>query len=121
MLRKTVLATAIVGAGLTSMTGAAFAGDDPGDGGHNWDNSGHSHSHGHHGSWDNDKSTSCDNDVKQFGAAKGGGLADVLGGAQTAVPVNVCHVLDDNALLNNIHVSLLSDTPDAGDAGLPLS
>ncbi|NMO92579.1 hypothetical protein [Actinomycetospora sp. TBRC 11914] len=116
MLRKTVLATAIVGAGLGSMTGAAFAGDDPGDGGHNWDD-GHSHSHGHHGSWDHDKSTSCDNGVKQFSATKGGALADVAGGDNVAVPVNVCHVLDDNKLLNNIHVSLLSSTP---DAGLPL-
>jgi hypothetical protein len=104
MLRKTVLTSVIVGAGLTSMTGAAFAGDDPGDGGHNWDSG---HSHEHHGSWDHGKSTSCSNEVAQANETKGGGLADVLGGAQTAVPLNVCHVLDDNAILNNIGVSVL--------------
>ncbi|HEY2194993.1 MAG TPA: hypothetical protein VGH76_22220 [Actinomycetospora sp.] len=104
MLRKTVLATAIVGAGLTSMTGAAFAGDDPGDGGHNWD-SGHSHGN-HHGSRDHDGS-SCSNEVAQANETKGDSFADVLGGAQTAVPLNVCHVLDDNAILNDIDVSVL--------------
>jgi hypothetical protein len=112
MIRKTVLATAIIGAGLGTMTGAAFAGDDPGTGGHDWDG-GHSHSHGHHGSWDNDKSSSCTNDVKAANVTKGGGLADVLGGAQTVAPINVCHILDDNSILNGNHISVLgTDTPE---------
>jgi hypothetical protein len=104
MLRKTVLATAIVGAGLTSMTGAAFAGDDPGDGGHDWDG-GHSHSHGHHGSWDKD--ASCANGVAQANSAKSGGLINALDGDNVAVPINACHILDDNKILNDIDVSVL--------------
>jgi hypothetical protein len=117
MLRKTVLATAIVGAGLTSMTGAAFAGDDPGDGGHNWDDGGHSHSHGHHGSWDHGRDASCANGVGQENSTKGGGLADVLGGDNVAVPINACHILNDNKILNDINVSVLSSAP---TDGLPL-
>ncbi len=115
MIRKTVLATAIIGAGLGSMTGAAFAGDDPGDGGHSsWGNdSGHSrdHHHGHHGSWDrgdkDQKSSSCTNNVAAANESRGGGLADVLGGAQTVVPLNVCHILDDNSILNGNSISVL--------------
>jgi hypothetical protein len=114
MIRKTVLATAIIGAGLTSMTGAAFAGDDPGDnGGHNWDND-HGHSRHHHGhdSWghdkgDDQKSSSCTNNVAAANESKSGGLVDVLGGAQTIIPVNVCHILDDNSILNGNHVNVL--------------
>ena len=112
MIRKTVLATAIIGAGLTSMTGAAFAGDDPGDnGGHNWDND-HGHSRHHHGhdSWGHDKgdqkSSSCTNNVAAANESKGGGFVDVLGGAQTIIPVNVCHILDDNKILNGNSVSI---------------
>jgi hypothetical protein len=113
MIRKTVLATAIIGAGLSTMTGAAFAGDDPGDGGHNnWDND-HGHSRHHHGhdSWghdkDNDKSSSCTNNVAAANESKSGGLLNVLGGAQTIVPVNVCHILDDNSILNGNDISVL--------------
>jgi hypothetical protein len=119
MIRKTVLATAIIGAGLSTMTGAAFAGDAPDNGGgHNWDND-HGHSRHHHGhdSWghdrdndndnDNSKSSSCTNNVAAANESKAGGFADVLGGAQTIIPVNVCHILDDNSILNGNHVNVL--------------
>jgi len=107
MIRKTVLATAIIGAGLGSMTGAAFAGDDPGDGGHsNWGNDhGHSRHHGHDN--DHQKSSSCTNNVAAANETRGGGLVDVLGGAQTIIPVNVCHILDDNSILNGNHINVL--------------
>ena len=103
MIRKTVLATAIIGAGLGSMTGAAFAGDDPGSSGHNWDND-HGHSRHHDG---DHKSSSCTNNVAASNETKGGGLVDVLGGAQTIIPVNVCHILDDNSILNGNHINVL--------------
>ena len=111
MIRKTVVATAIIGAGLGSMTGAAFAGDDPGDGGH-----GHE---GHHSSWGHkghDKSSSCSNDVKAENVTKGGGLADVLGGDQILAPINACHILDDNSLLNGNNVALLGGSIQNGDS-----
>jgi hypothetical protein len=123
MFRKTVLTTAIIGAGLGSMTGAAFAGDDPGDGGHSGDHhSSWSHGHGH------GKSESCSNDVKAENLTKGGGLADVLGGDQILAPINACHILDDNSLLNNNNVALLGGSIHNGDTdgasgalgGLPL-
>ena len=112
MIRKTVLATAIIGAGLTSMTGAAFAGDWQGDSGNNGDHD-HGHSRHHHGhdSWGHDKgdqkSSSCTNNVAAANESKGGGFVDVLGGAQTIIPVNVCHILDDNSILNGNHVNVL--------------
>jgi hypothetical protein len=115
MIRKTVLATAIIGVGLGSMTGAAFAGDDPSDGGHG----GHE---GHHSSWghdkggDHDKSSSCSNDVKAANETKGGGLADVLGGDQILAPINACHILDDNSLLNGNNVALLGGSIQNGDS-----
>ena len=110
MIRKTVLATAIIGAGLTSMAGAAFAGDDPGDGGHNWDND-HGHSRHHHGhdSWGHDgddKSSSCTNNVAAANESRGGDFAPVVVGAQTIVPLNVCDILNDNSVLSNNHVTL---------------
>jgi hypothetical protein len=106
MIRKTVLATAIVGVGLGSMSGAAFAGDDPGDGGHSSSNAHHRSSH-HDGSWGHTESSSCTNNVAARNTTGAGGFADVLGGAQTITPVNVCHILDDNQLLNDNHISLL--------------
>jgi hypothetical protein len=99
MFRKTVLATAIVGAGLGSLSGAAFAGDCPSEGGHS---SGH-----HHASSGQTESSSCTNNVAAKNATDAGDFADVLGGAQTIVPVNVCHVLDQNELLNDNHLSVL--------------
>ena len=99
MFRKTVLATAIVGAGLGSLSGAAFAGDCPSEGGHS---SGH-----HHASSGQTESSSCTNNVAAKNATEAGGLANVLGGAQTIVPVNICHIVSDNQVLNDNHLSLL--------------
>jgi hypothetical protein len=85
MLRKTTVTVAIVGAGLGSLTGAAFANTHHG--------SSHGSSHDSHGS-------SCTNNVKALNSTKGGGFVDVAGGAQTVIAANVCHILDDNKVLN---------------------
>ena len=103
MFRKTVLATAIVGAGLGSLSGAAFAGDAPANGGHGEQ---HSSSH-HHGSSGKHASSSCTNNVAAENETAGGSIADVLGGAQTIVPVNLCHIVSDNQVLNDNHYSVL--------------
>ncbi|HEY2191400.1 MAG TPA: hypothetical protein VGH76_03725 [Actinomycetospora sp.] len=106
------------GAGMVALTPAAFAGNMPHEssdnGGNHWSGDqgdqdhGHGHGHrGHHGSDNHRSSSSCDNDVTQMGAANGGGLLDVLGGAQTAVPVNACHILDDNNILNHVGIDVL--------------
>jgi hypothetical protein len=114
MIRKTVLATAIVGAGLTSMTGAAFAGNYTNDNGNNGDDSGHSRHHHGHDSWghdkDHQKSSSCTNNVAAANESRSGSFADVLGGAQTIIPVNLCHNLDDNAILNGNHINVLGSS-----------
>ena len=102
MIRKTVLATAIIGAGLGSMTGAAFAGDDPGSSGHNWDND-HGHSR-HHDDSDNAPQSSCTNNVAAVNKSENGGLVDVLGGAQTIIPVNACDILNGNSVLSGNHL-----------------
>jgi hypothetical protein len=102
MFRKTVLATAIVGAGLGSMSGAAFAGDYQGDSGQS-----ESHSSHHHGSQGHTQSSACTNNVQAANKTEGGSLADVLGGAQTIVPVNLCHIVSDNQVLNDNHFSVL--------------
>jgi hypothetical protein len=86
MLRKTTITVAIVGAGLGSLSGAAFA------------NTHHGSSHDSHDS--HGSSASCTNNVKALNSAQGGGFVDVAGGAQTIVPVNVCHILNDNKILN---------------------
>jgi hypothetical protein len=104
MFRKTVLATAIVGAGLGSRSGAAFAGDCPNEGGHSSDS--HSSSH-HHASSGQTESSSCTNNVAAKNATDGGGFANVLGGAQTIVPVNLCHIVSDNQVLNDNEISVL--------------
>jgi hypothetical protein len=102
MFRKTVLATAIVGAGLGSMSGAAFAGDFQGDSGQ----SDHHSSH-HHGAQGHTQSSSCTNNVQAANETGAGGVADVLGGAQTIIPVNLCHIVSDNQLLNDNEISVL--------------
>jgi hypothetical protein len=81
MLRKTTITVAIVGAGLGSLSGAAFANT-------------------HHGSHGSHSSSSCTNNVKALNASKSGGFVDIAGGAQTVVAANVCHILDDNKVLN---------------------
>ena len=120
LLKKAGMVVLAAGAGMVALTPAAFAGNMPDasssdNGGNSWDNGGdHGKHHGHdHGHWDHHRSdnhrssTSCSNDVTQLGASKGGGLVDVLGGAQTAVPVNACHILDDNDILNNVGIKVL--------------
>lgn len=93
MIRRAAVGAVVLGAGLASTTGVAMATE-----------CSHGHDHGSHG---HGQTTSCLNAVDQHNATKGGGFADVLGGAQTAVPVNVCHVLDDNHVLNNIDIAVL--------------
>jgi hypothetical protein len=92
MLRKTTITVAIVGAGLGSLTGAAFA------------NTSHGSSHDSHGS--HGSSSSCTNNVRALNSAQGGSFVDVAGGAQTVAATNVCHVLDDNKVLNHNTVTI---------------
>ncbi|WP_433800317.1 hypothetical protein [Actinomycetospora sp. CA-084318] len=101
MFRKTVLTTAIIGAGLGSMSGAAFAGDDPGDG-------------GHHGSHDKHYSKSSDSGCSNSVAAEskngsGRSLGDTTGGDQDLSASNLCHILTGNEILSNNNVSLLGN------------
>jgi hypothetical protein len=93
MIRRAAVGAVVLGAGLASTAGVAMAND-----------CGHDQGHGSHG-----KSASCANAVDQQSLTKGGGfsLASVAGGDNVAVPVNVCHVLNDNHLLNHISVSAL--------------
>ncbi len=120
LLKKAGMVVLAAGAGMVALTPAAFAGDMPDagpsdNGGHSWgnDHGGKDHGHrGHHGSWDkgsdnHQSSSSCSNDVTALNASKGGGLLDVLGGAQTVVPVNACHILDDNNILNHVDLDVL--------------
>jgi hypothetical protein len=92
MFRRAAIATAILGAGLASTTGAAMATESHG-----------GHGHGHDGGHSN----SCSNDIAAKNVNKGGAFADVLGGDQIAAPINACHILDDNSLLNGNNVALL--------------
>jgi len=95
-LRKTVLTTAIIGAGLASTAGSAFATD-----------CGHEGHHKSHESSHSSSSSDCTNNVKALNSSKGGGFADVLGGAQTITPINACHILDNNKILNGNSISVL--------------
>jgi hypothetical protein len=97
-LRKTVLTTAIIGAGLASTAGSAFA-TDCGHEGH------HQKSHESHQS--SSSSSDCTNNVAAKNTTKGGDFANVLGGAQTIIPVNACHILDNNKILNGNSLSVL--------------
>jgi hypothetical protein len=103
MLRKTTITVAIVGAGLGSLSGAAFA------------NTHHGSSHDSHGS-------SCTNNIKAANVSKGGGFADVAGGAQTVGAANVCHILDDNKILNHNVLNIggtTTELPGLPGGGLP--
>jgi hypothetical protein len=97
MLRKSAVTVAIAGAGLASMSGAAFATTSHGHG--------DSHSYQHNGS--------CTNAVKQVTKAHGKGPIDVAGGDNGAIPINVCDVANGNHLLNGISVGI-------GDSGFTL-
>ncbi len=88
MLRKSAVTVAIAGAGLASLSGAAFA------------NTSHHDSHGSHEKHSVDHSGGCTNNVKAFNGTEGGGPVDVLGGAQTIIPVNACDILNHNKVLN---------------------
>ena len=96
MLRKTTITVAIVGAGLGSLTGAAFANTSH----HGSSHDSHGSSHDSHGSSHDSHASSCTNNVNALNSTKGGGFVDVAGGAQTVIAANVCHVLDDNKVLN---------------------
>lgn len=101
MLRKTILTTAIVGAGLASTTGAAFAGDCPTSGGHG---------HGEHKSHSkqHEDASGCSNAVdadNSSGAESVTGGA-ILGGIQTISPLNLCDNLNGNEVLSNNNFAL---------------
>jgi len=77
--RKTVLTTAIIGAGLASTSGAAFASDG-----------------GHH---DAPKaSAACANLTKAVNNNGGEALLDVVGGSQALSSTNVCNNLNGNSI-----------------------
>ncbi len=100
MIRKTVLTTAIVGAGLASTAGAAFAGDAPCDDG----GSGHHHSHSSSSS-----SNDCTNDFAGAQQAEGKGLVgSALNNAQGALGANVCHNLNNNKILADNSIKVLN-------------
>lgn len=106
MWRKTILATALVGAGLASTTGAAFAGESS-ESGHE---AGHSsHESGHHDARGKD----CNNEAK---AENGGhttqsGLVNV-DDVSTIVPINACN--------NNIPINALGVQVPIQDGSLNL-
>jgi hypothetical protein len=102
MIRKTVLTTAIIGAGLASTAGAAFAGDAPSD-------SGSGHHHGSHSSHESKSSSSkgCSNTAA--GAIDNQGaktLVGVLDGSQGALGLNLCDNLNGNQILSGNHISV---------------
>jgi mevalonate pyrophosphate decarboxylase len=83
--RKTVLTTAIIGAGLASTSGAAFASE--------------CHDGGHHG--DHHKSSSKVSDSCISGSGSGsknaeGGLLSIASVADAPISSNICNVLNNN-------------------------
>ncbi len=98
MIRRAAVGAVILGAGLASTAGVAMANCSH-DEGH-----GHGHDHGHAAGHSN----SCSNNLDLLNASQGGGLADVAGGAQTAIAGNICDIANDNAVGNDNSVSLLS-------------
>ena len=95
--RKTVLTTAIIGAGLATTAGSAFATDC----GH--DNGGHQAKH-------ESSSSDCSNSFagKQAAAGKGLLAGSVLNNAQGAIGANVCHNLNNNQILSGNHIKMLN-------------
>ncbi|MDL5155581.1 hypothetical protein [Actinomycetospora termitidis] len=81
--RKTVLTTAIIGAGLASTSGAAFASE-------------------HHDGGHEKASSGCSNLVKADNSNGTGKvtLGGVLGGSQNVSPSNVCDNFSGNSFLN---------------------
>jgi hypothetical protein len=95
MIRRAAVGAVILGAGFASTAGVAMANCSH--------DEGHGHGHGHAAS----HSSSCTNNLDLVNASKGGGLADVAGGAQTAIPANICDIANDNAVGNGNDISLL--------------
>jgi hypothetical protein len=102
MIRRAAVGAVILGAGFASTAGVAMANDCSHDQGH-----GHGHSHSASGPGSSGHSSTCTNNLDLVNASKGGGLADVAGGAQTAIPANICDIANDNAVGNGNDVSLL--------------
>ena len=103
MIRKTVLTTAIVGAGLASTAGAAFAGDAP------CDNGGSGHHHSHSSSSPSSSSNDCTNGFAGAQKAEGKGLVgSALNNAQGALGANVCHNLNNNKILADNSIKVLN-------------
>jgi hypothetical protein len=99
MIRKTVLTTAIIGAGLASTAGAAFAGDDP-----CASDTGHEHG-SHHSSHAVKDSSGCSNSfVGETG--KSTSIGGLLDGSQGALGLNVCDVLSHDNIASGNHVNL---------------
>ncbi|MFC5063855.1 hypothetical protein [Actinomycetospora atypica] len=85
MLRKTVLATAIIGAGLGSMSGAAFA-------------------HDHH---DGGAAKGCSNAIAaESENGSGRSLGDTTGGDQDLDASNFCNILNGNEVLSDNNAAL---------------
>lgn len=96
MIRKTVLTTAIIGAGLASTAGAAFAGDDPCDSGHHSSGHEHSSSHWSHSSKD---ASGCSNSFRgETGNSEN--IGGLLNDSQGAIGLNVCDLVSHNNVLN---------------------
>lgn len=93
MLRKTVLTTAIIGAGLGSMSGAAFA----------WD---------HHG----ETAKGCSNAIAASSEnGSGDSLGDTTGGDQAFDASNVCDILNGNTIGSDNNVATAGGTIRNGD------
>lgn len=96
--RKSVLTTAIIGAGLASTAGSAFATDC-------------SHDSDHHKA-KHESSSGCSNSfVGKTGASKT--VLGALDGSQGAIGANVCDVLSHNSIANGNHINVLSPLPPA--------
>jgi len=94
--RKTVLTTAIIGAGLASTAGSALAND--------------SHHDGDHHKADHATSAGCANSfVGETGNSKN--VLGALNDSQGAIGLNVCDVLSHNNVLNGNSVSLGGGAP----------
>ncbi|WP_433803809.1 hypothetical protein [Actinomycetospora sp. CA-084318] len=102
MFRKTVLTSAIIGAGLVTTAGAAFAGDAPTGSHHD------SGDHGHHTSHKSvtEVDNSCSNGVGT-GHKQGNGLIGIGNVLDAPITSNVCNILNDN-VKNNLNGNRLS-------------
>lgn len=103
MLRKTVLTTAIIGAGLAATTGSAFATECASDSG--------SQSTSHESTKNVTNNNGCSN---TFGGSVENGGSKQLGlvnGSQGALQGNACNILNGNKILSDNNVSILSGVP----------